>query len=122
MSDNKQVDYHLSSFVKSFVEKKRQERWLHFLCNRPKKTYKHSAKLLNHLDERYYKEVDNIECIPDDASGVFFDFWDSPKIIKFNEAFDKGMNEDAIFSYKPGKLAIYFFHEGWIFLCENRKF
>jgi len=119
MKSTEQIDIHLSSFVKSFVEKKRQERWLHFLCKRPKQTYKNSANLLNHLDERFYKEVDEIDNIPNNGKGVFFDFYNPPKIIDFKEAFEEGVNEDAIFSYKPGELAVYFFHEGWIFLCEK---
>ena len=119
MKDEMEINNHLNLFVKSFVEKRRQERWINFLCNRPKQTYKHSSDLLNHLDNKFYTEVDSVESIPENGKGVFYDFSDEPEIISFSEASEKGWYQDAIFSYKPGKLAVYFFHEGWIFLCKR---
>ena len=54
-----------------------------------------------------------------DVDGVFLDFLDAPRTATLKEAVELGCNNNAIFSIQPGKLAIYFFHEGENFICER---
>ena len=37
----------------------------------------------------------------------------------FAEAIEEGKGTDALCSIIPGKLVIYFFHDGWNFVCKK---
>jgi hypothetical protein len=51
--------------------------------------------------------------------GVYYDFFDQPKILSLKDAFLVGENNDGIYSINPGKLAFYFYHECEIWLCKS---
>ncbi|WP_439136063.1 hypothetical protein [Pseudomaricurvus sp.] len=120
MSELSNTKNHMESFAKAFVESSRKERWVGFLGHHKSKNYKRSAELFNHLDERFIVRNDSLEGVADFQDlGVFYDFLDEPALITFQEACAIGNNKDAIFSIIPGKLAVYFFHEGWNYVCSK---
>jgi hypothetical protein len=53
--------------------------------------------------------------------GVYFDGTEPPCRITAPEASTLATerNVDAMFSMVPGKLALFFFHEGWSWKCER---
>ncbi|PHS18754.1 MAG: hypothetical protein COA78_01855 [Blastopirellula sp.] len=112
---------HMTAFVHSFVQSHRQERWLHLLVNRPKQLLKNSSKLYQHLDKQYCTELPYLADISESTTGVFIDFHESsePVSITTARAIELGMDHDAVFSIAAGKLAVYFFHEGTVMLCQK---
>jgi hypothetical protein len=112
-------DTHLSSFVRSFVLSSRRDRWLDFLLNHRDKAFRNSSKLRSAIDQRYCKRVESIDGIELDTEGVFYNFYDSPILLPLSEALKDGDRRDAIFSIVPGELAIFFFHEGEMWLCKK---
>lgn len=114
------IEEHMTLFAEAFVQKERSERWRGFLTRHTRKMYARSSDLYNHLDERYFRQDDELDGVTSDETvGVFYNFMEKPKCITFAEAVELGSNNDAIFSIKPGKLAIYFFHEGWNYVCSK---
>jgi len=111
---------HLEMFADAFVLKDRRDRWRGFLSKHKRRNHKLSSDLFNHLDKSCITQNDELIGVAQpDESGVFYDFIDNPKVLSFEEARNEGENSDAIFSLKKGKLAIYFFHEGWNYVCER---
>ena len=53
------------------------------------------------------------------TKGVFYDFFDEPIEINFEEAKEIGDGKDAIFSIESGSLAIFFFHEMENYVCKK---
>jgi len=51
--------------------------------------------------------------------GVFYDFYDLPRVVPANLAVEAGRGRDAIFSLVPGELALYFFHECEVWVCRH---
>ena len=114
------IELHMRSFAEAFAADARKEKWLDLLTNRSENTFNQSSKLFNHLNHRYIEQNDSLSNIaPDDTVGVFYDFKDEPRCISFKEAIEEGKNHDSIFSIELGKLAVYFFHEGWNFVCKR---
>lgn len=116
-SDN-QFKEHITGFVNSFVEKNRRERWLDLLLHQSKQLYSNSHKLYNHLDKDRYCLLTSAKNLDQQSIGIYFNFLDPPVILSVRDAFIVSIGIDAIFSLKPGKLAIYFFHENESFLCK----
>ncbi len=112
---------HVERFVSSFVQKQRRERWLHLLSNRPKQLLKNSHKLHQHLDESKCTQRECPRIVDDSRVGVFCDFHsDSPPLrTTLFRAIELGFNDDALFFLVPGRLAIYFFHEGFVMECRS---
>jgi hypothetical protein len=52
-------------------------------------------------------------------TGVYYDFYDQPRNLTIEQATEISVANDAIFSIKPGKLALFFFHESEIWLCKK---
>lgn len=55
------------------------------------------------------------------GEGVFYDFHGSPRVVPVEMLLNVNSPGDAIYSLIPGKLAIYFFHEGEVWLCQAAK-
>ena len=115
---------HFSEFAKAFIEKEFVDRWIHFLLEKPEKAYLELVKFERHrnmqntdwLDESSLENIfgDNYQ----NVQGIYFD-GDEPEKLSLSEAFDRGSGNDAIFSIRAGKLAIFFFHEAEIFICKK---
>ncbi len=120
MDDALDIEIHMRSFAETFVLSTRKDQWVYLLSERSDNTFKQSSKLFNHLDHNYIEQNDSLYDITSyDTPGVFYNFKDEPKCISFKEAIEEGKSHDAIFSIKPGELAIYFSHDGWNFVCKR---
>lgn len=119
MGGSVSIEQHLSGFVDAFVVPARRERWKYLLARKGKGAFRDSSKLMDYLDPRFCKQVDGAFGLPGDTHGVFYDFYDEPRLTSLQEANEVGQNEDALFSAVAGKLAIYWSHEGWSWLCRR---
>jgi hypothetical protein len=119
------VEAHLAGFATSFVRPKFRARWRHILLERPAKAAAQLRKFEGHLDPRRCRLVDNaadvLHTIPESTRGLYFDGQDSPRFVSLDDAlFRSGATTaDAIFSISPGEHAVFFFHEGWAWVCEK---
>lgn len=120
MNNTLDIEQHLKSFVDYFVEEGRKEKWVGLFSERPDNMLSLTGKLFNYLDHNYLEQDDTLNNIaPDDTVGVFYDFNTEPTCLSFKEAIERAKGRDAMFSISPGKLAIFFYHEGWNFVCRN---
>ena len=55
------------------------------------------------------------------GDGVFYGFSDAPRVVPAALASAAAGGGDAIFSLVPGVLAVYFFHEGEVWLCRSQR-
>ncbi len=110
---------HLSAFVASFIVSTRRERWLDLLVYRRDKLFQDSSKLASSLNTKYCHLVRDLQHLSPLVSGVFDNFYDQPYVQNLSQALKLGQGRDAIFSIRPGKLVIVFFHEGEIYLCSK---
>ena len=110
---------HASKFVTAFVVPEKRERWAEVLSNRPRRLTRDSHKLHSALDRRTCYCVG--EVAPDlQGEGVFYGFCDVPQLVPATLAAVAAGNCDALFSLIPGELALYFFHEGEVWLCGKK--
>lgn len=123
---NKKISRHLSEFAKSFVEKDWIERWLHFLIEKPEKAFMELVKFERHRNKKttsYFENNFELEKLLgkdfEKVKGIYFDGFDKAEELSLFEAFESGQGKDALFSIQAGRLAIFFFHEGEIFLCNK---
>ena len=107
----------LLSFVDAFVISDRKARWRELLSKGGESAFKNRAKLMNAFDPRFCKQVDDIESLDPSIEGVFYDFYSEPRAAKLSDAIDDV--GDSIFVIKPGRLALYFSHETWVWLFER---
>ena len=120
MNNKVDIQQHMKLFAESFMLESRKEKWARLLCERPESIFNQSSRLFNYLYHNLIEQNDSLKNVADDdATGVFYDFKDEPRIISFKEALLANKKHDAIFSITPGKLAIYFFHEWWNFVCNK---
>jgi hypothetical protein len=118
-SNKREADDHLFAFVRSFVFKERQSRWLSLIEKRSDRAYRDSGKMLDHLDFSFSVRVGSIEILSGYKAGVYWEFHDQPVKVGPGEAFVLGMHRDAIYSLNPGRLALYFSHEGDVCLFAS---
>jgi hypothetical protein len=116
---------HLEAFSKAFIDKKYLERWRFLIVERPTRAKRELRKFDWHLNDDRCRLIEAYEADPEILSqqfgsklGVYFDGTRPPSLMTVAEA--AGFQEDAIFSLEPGRLAIFFFHEGWAWICENK--
>lgn len=120
MNNKLDIDSHMRSFAESFVLQERKEKWVDLLQTRPENILTLSSKLFNYLDHNFIEQDDSLNNVTaQDTIGVFYDFKSEPKCISFKNAIEEAKDNDAIFSINPGKLAVYFYHEGWNFVCKK---
>ncbi|RKZ79051.1 MAG: hypothetical protein DRR19_25495 [Candidatus Parabeggiatoa sp. nov. 1] len=112
---------HLEKFVSSFIFPNRQEKWKHLFLKNRKRSYQNSSKLESHLTRQFCFLLKKEELhINIETMGVFYNFRDSSFFLSLKDALILGDYQDAIFSIIPGELALYFSHEGRIWLCQNK--
>ena len=134
-----EIALHLREFIRAFISKKYQNRWMHIIFEKPEKGKIEFSKFENHLNENYCKLLDTYPEINDFTflnsffiqkgigiqqfveltPGILYQPGFKPIKITFNEAMRKA-NWDSIFSIIPGKLAVFFYHEGWSWLCYKK--
>lgn len=118
-------------FVNLFIAKERRERWF-YLSDHPEKLYGKLRQLERHLNTncRFVEKQmdDEIEQFIKKhwlSDGYYFSFspykdsgYLSAKELENVVAKDYG---DFIVIYPKKKVAIYYHHEGWVWLCEQRS-
>ena len=111
---------HMELFAKVFVEKNRRDRWVGILTKHKNKNFSLSSKLFDHLNRNLCSRNDELEGVTANSTkGVFYNFYDEPIEITFEEAKEIGNGIDAVFSIKAGSLAVYFFHEMENYVCKK---
>jgi hypothetical protein len=122
------ADKHLRGFAEAFIDKAHVDRWIHIIFEKQKKAENELRKFERHLDSRYCTMLNSADTFPVSLSeeygtklGIYFDGSEPPCKITAPEAGSlvAERSTDAIFSMIPGKLAIFFFHEGWSWKCER---
>jgi hypothetical protein len=113
---------HVDGFV-TFIASAKKERWHEQLTKRPRRIFQHSHKLHSDLDRRVCKNVGQwlTEDMKLKGEGVYYDFYNPPRVVPVELLLNRNVLGDAIYSLIPGELAIYFFHEGEVWLCQARK-
>jgi hypothetical protein len=109
---------HALGFAAAFVSPAKRERWAGLLARRPRRIIHESHKLHADLDRRACRRVSDWPTGLG-GDGVFYEFFDHPRVVPSALAEAAAGAGDAIFSLVPGELAVYFFHEGEIWLCES---
>jgi hypothetical protein len=109
---------HAEGFASAFVAPPHRERWQELLARRPRRIHGNSHKLHSALDRRACRLVPELPgAIRGD--GLFYGFIDLPRVVPAAHAVTAAGGGDAIFSLLPGELAVYFFHEGEVWLCHS---
>ncbi len=109
---------HVAGFAAAFIAPAKRERWVEMLVRRPRRIGRNSHKLHSDLDRRTCRRVTELpEVVRGD--GLFYQFFDVPRVVPAAGAALAAGRSDAIFSLIPGKLGIYFFHEDEIWLCQT---
>lgn len=109
---------HAAGFALAFVVSAKRERWTELLAWRPRRIGGDSHKLHSDLDRRHCRVVAELPAAIR-GSGLFYGFFDAPRMVPAESAAMVAGGGDAIFSLVPGKLAVYFFHEGEMWLCQS---
>jgi hypothetical protein len=115
---------HMIAFAHAFVAKEHIARWLHITVEKPAKAYREMVKFEGYLHKNRCRLIKGPDVFPLSLAqkygtqpGVYFD-GSGPAVLM--SAAEAGMPQrDAIFSIKPGHLAIFFFHDGWAWHCEQ---
>jgi hypothetical protein len=77
-----------------------------------------SHKLLGDLDPQYRQCVGEVAPAGLQGDGLFYSFYDAPRVVPAASAGLVAGSRDALFLLVPGELAVYFFHEGTVWLCR----
>ena len=121
-------DTHLRAFVTSFILKPHRERCLHVLLDSPKKAVRELQKLDRWLDPEFATELEGSAGFPSELDkrlgakrGVYFDGSDPSLLLTPAEAATLTTRDvsDAILSIVPGRCALAFHHEGYVYFCER---
>lgn len=112
---------HLDAFVDAFVVRDKKDRWKTLLARRGAKGIAESHKLREALDPRFCTRVtlEDVASLTANRACVFFDFSSDPEETTAKPAIARGKDTDAIASFDAGRLAVYFFHEGEVWLCRR---
>jgi hypothetical protein len=117
---------HLIAFARNFISANFQGRWIHVLCERPEKARDEMHKFERHrLPVRCRLLANNerdasLTDLVGDESGVFFDGKAAARLLSLTDALElmQPYPDDALISFKPGKLAVFFHHDGGVWLCQ----
>jgi hypothetical protein len=113
------VAEHLTGFIDTFVDAKRRERWREFAFKNPEKAVRDLHKLP--LDLRYTTwldgdklDGDRVKELTNNRKGILVTFTDEPRLLSSDDAayVFHCRTYDAIYSVEPGRLALYFNHDG----------
>lgn len=124
-----ELELHLRAFGNEFIEKQKLGRWNHVLFENPEKAKNELNKLGNYLIRNFHRTLNGSDSFPislkerfGNREGVFFDGIEPPIKITAPEAASLKEVRDvgALFSIIPGKLALFFFHDGDTLLCEKK--
>ncbi len=121
---------HLLKFAQRFVATEFRKRWIHILLESPRKAKDQLVKFERHLDERYCTMLNGDEvhsenliqlCGP--GPGLYFDGVGDPSFMRTEDATDRACDtvRDAVFSLRPGRRAVFFFHEGYAWYCDRES-
>ena len=137
-------ELHVRAFIKQFIVKEVQPRWIELLIEKRQELMAqpdtHPAKLKlhrtsNQLLSRFRLNSLEPYCTPllgtqtwpiplrqafGDKRGVYFDLNASPCTMTAAEAAMEASEDYAILSFIPGETALFFTHEGPIWVCERR--
>jgi hypothetical protein len=108
---------HAAGFAAAFVSPPKRERWAEMLARRPQRIGRDSHELHADLDRRTCHRVAELPAVVR-GDGLFYQFFDAPRVVPAAGAAVAAGGSDAIFSLVPGELAVYFFHEGEVWLCQ----
>lgn len=120
------VEQHLAGFAEAFIDRRFRARWLHILIERPTKAALELKRFERHCDPRYCHllepgHVDAVSLANElgAVSGCFYDGGGEPCWLGLAEAVTAAAGRDALFSIAPAKVAVFFFHEGWAWICRR---
>lgn len=125
---SEEVKQQLRAFAESFIDKHYVDRWIHITLEKPKKARAEIHKFERHLCPKYCKMLNNADAFPVPLAevygaklGIYFDGTEPPCKITAPEAasLSTERNIDALFSIIPGKLALFFHHDGWSWKCAR---
>jgi hypothetical protein len=111
---------HAAGFAAAFIAPHKRERWAEMLARRPRRISRHSHQIHADLDRRVCRPVDELPATVR-GSGLFYGFFDAPRVVPAADVAIAAGGEDAVFSLEPGKLALFFFHENEVWLCQSSK-
>lgn len=123
-----EAEKHLRAFAELFIDKNYSDRWIHITIEKREKAEREIHKFERHLNIRYCGLMADVDAFPVSLAetygtkvGVYFDGTESATYMTAPEAASlaEERNTDAMFSLVAGKLAIFFFHEGWNWECER---
>jgi hypothetical protein len=109
---------HAARFAAVFITPAKRERWAEMLARRPRRIGRDSHKLHADLDRRTCRPVSELPAAVR-GTGLFYGFFDTPRVVAAADAAVAAGGGDAIFSLIPGELAVFFFHEGEVWLCQS---
>lgn len=115
---------HLTGFIDTFIMKDRRDRWRFLLLNPSVKTSRTSHKLYDDFDRSKSTGLKYPFALPTAttvARGVYDDLQGLPKYLTYDEATIVAPNTDGIYSFIAGELAMFWFHEGEVFLFDTRS-
>jgi hypothetical protein len=110
---------HAEGFAAAFVVPAKRERWRELLTRRPRRIGENSHKLHADLDRRTCRLAGEAPPAGLRGEGLFYGFGDGPRVVPADLAAAAAGGRDAIFSLVPGELALYFFHEGEVWVCRS---
>ena len=119
-----------SLFVKMFVEKQHRERWLYLSEKNMDKFYRNIHKLENYFDKRYcyIDETNDMQFISelldkyklDEGFYISCNDYDISRNIKRNE-WNTILSVEYIIIYPNDNFALYFHHDGRIWVCDRKN-
>lgn len=119
---------HLKGFADAFIDPSFSDRWLHVLLEQPSKAASQLKKFERHLNLKHCVLVENVEQLKrlfpelySGVSGLYFDGVGPARTLTIEKAIEQSTDDvcDAIYSIRPCCLALFFFHEGWLWVCKR---
>ena len=121
-------------FIKAFVKKSRQDRWIGFAESDWEKLTKEIHNLGNYLDERRCELIENKaydvakKLIEDKKinKGIYIERYypGDPFCNKYSTMEPINLDDvsdDSLLICREKKIAFFFSHEGWIWICQENK-
>ncbi|MCC2670920.1 MAG: hypothetical protein K0Q72_3391 [Armatimonadetes bacterium] len=123
-----EVEAHLRAFITAFISTRSRPRWEHCLLVAPKKARGHLQHFRRDHDPAHCRELRGAAGFPlrlagiyGSQVGIYFTGHANPLQVTAAEAATLATEHfaDAVFSLVPGKLALYFDHDGGVWACEH---